>query len=72
MANDIISTKLLLGKSRQEVIEILGTDTEEGPCGNCLGYSTFEPIEGFCLDHGVLEINFNNESKVDYVRINFW
>ena len=72
MVNDIIDNQLLIGKTKQEVIEILGKDTEEGPCKDCIGYSTNEPDQGFSIDHEVLEINFNNQNKVTSATLNAW
>ena len=51
---------------------MLGPDTEQGPCNNCIGYSTNNPDQGFSIDHEVLEINFDNQNKVTDVRINAW
>lgn len=71
MVNDIIENKLLIGKTKDEVISLLGNDTEEGPCTDCMGYSTYEPDQGFSIDHEVLEINFE-QNRVTSVRINLW
>ena len=72
MVNDIIDNQRLIGKTKEEVTQILGKDTEEGPCNKCIGYSTNEPDQGFSIDHEVLEINFDNQNKVISVRLNFW
>lgn len=73
MIKDIIDNNLLIGKSRNEVKELLGQTTEDGPCNNCIGYSTNDPDQGFAfLDHEVLEITFNEQDKVKSVRINSW
>lgn len=71
MVNDIIANKLLIGKTKKEVVSLLGDDPEEGPCTDCIGYSTYEPDQGFSIDHEVLEINFE-EMRVTSVRINLW
>jgi hypothetical protein len=72
MVNNIIGDHLLIGKPKLEVIELLGKDTEEGPCGDCLGYSTNDPDQSFSIDHEVLEINFDDQNKVVSVRLNDW
>lgn len=72
MLKDIIENKLLMNKSKEEVIEILGKPTEIGPCDNCIGYSTYKHDEDFSLDHKVLEINFDKQNKVISVRKNSW
>jgi hypothetical protein len=73
MINDIIGSRLLIGRSKKEVIELLGTDTENGPCTNCIGYSTNEPDQGFySIDHEVLGINFDNQNIVISVRRDSW
>jgi len=72
MINDIINNNLLIGKTKVEVITLLGNTTEEGPCNNCIGYSTNEPNQGFSIDHQVLEINFDSASRVTAVSINDW
>lgn len=72
MVNNIIDGQLLIGMSKKKIIEQLGPDTEEGPCVNCIGYSTNKPDQGFSIDHEVLEINFDNQDKVTSVRINSW
>lgn len=72
MVNDLMENKLLIGKTKKDVIELLGNTTEEGPCNNCIGYSTYEPDQGFSIDHEVLEINFDNQNKVTSVGINAW
>ena len=72
MINDIIDNKLLIGKTKEEVILFLGNGTEEGPCTDCIGYSTNEPDQWFSIDHDVLEINFDGGNRVASVRINAW
>lgn len=54
MVNDIIENDLLLGKSKEEVLQLLGNPTEDGPCDNCIGYSTYEPDQRFSIDREVL------------------
>ena len=71
MINDILESKILIGKTKEEVISLLGNNTEEGPCTDCIGYSTYEPDQGFSIDHEVLEINFE-QNRVTSVRINLW
>jgi hypothetical protein len=72
MVNDILKNNLLIGKSRKEVIELLGNGTEKGPCKDCIGYPTYEPDQGFSPDHEVLEITFDNQNKAASVRLNAW
>lgn len=71
MVKDVIETKLLIGKTREEVIAFLGEDFENGPCGDCIGYSTYDPDQPGFLDHDVLEIDFH-EKRVDTVFTNAW
>lgn len=72
MVDDIIENDRLLDKSKDEVIQLLGNPTEKGPCDNCIGYSTYEPDQGFSLDHAVLQINFDDQNKVTGVAKNHW
>lgn len=72
MVENIIDSKLLLGLNKEKVIELLGSDTEDGPCDNCIGYATYNPDQGFSIDHEVLEINFDNQNNVTDVRIDSW
>lgn len=72
MINDIMNSNLLMGKTKVEVITLLGNTTEEGPCNDCIGYSTNEPDQGFSIDHQVLEINFDSQNRVSYVGVNAW
>jgi hypothetical protein len=72
MVNDIIDNNLLIGMTKEEVITILGEGGEEGPCNDCIGYSTNEPEQGFSIDHEVLEIVFDKQIKVASVRLNAW
>lgn len=72
MVENLVESKLLIGKYKEEVIELLGPDTEQGPCNNCIGFSTNNPDQGFSIDHEVLEINFDYQNKVTDVRINAW
>lgn len=71
MVNDVINRGILIGKTKHEVLELMGKDTEEGPCNDCIGYSTNEPDQGFSLDHEVLEINFEQD-RVISASINHW
>jgi len=72
MVNDIIENHLLIGMSKKDVIELLGNTTEDGPCNDCIGYPTYEPDQGFSIDHEVLEINFDTLNKVTGVHKNLW
>jgi hypothetical protein len=72
MVENIIASQQLIGLHKTKVIELLGTDTEEGPCENCIGYSTNNPTQGFSIDHEVLEIDFDDQDRVTSVRINDW
>lgn len=72
MVENIIDSKLLLGMNKEEVIELLGSETEAGPCANCIGYSTNNPDQGFSVDHEVLEIVFDDHNTVTEVGINSW
>ncbi len=72
MVNDMINSQMLIDMSKEEVIELLGSDIERGPCTNCIGYSTNKPDQGFSIDHEVLEIDLNEQDKVASVRLNFW
>ena len=72
MVNDIIKNKLLLHKSKVEVLQLLGKPTEVGPCDNCIGYSTNNPNQRFSIDHEVLQINMNHQNQVTKVFINAW
>jgi hypothetical protein len=72
MVNDLVENTILIGKTKDEIIKLLGNTTEDGPCNNCLGYSTNEPDQGFSIDHEVLEITFDNQNKVNSVGISYW
>lgn len=74
MARDIIASNMLIGKTQQEVIAILGKpDNEKGPCTNCIGYATSEPDIGFSIDHEVLVVEFDeNNGRVTLVRLDDW
>ncbi|MCO5260574.1 MAG: hypothetical protein M9916_10555 [Crocinitomicaceae bacterium] len=72
MKNDILKNNVLIGKTKNEVIALLGNDIEHGPCKDCIGYSTYEPVEGFSIDHEVLEIYFDDQNRVTSVSINYW
>lgn len=71
MVRDIIDSKLLIGKTAEEVISLLGKSEEGGPC-DCLGYPTNEPDGGFSIDHEVLEIDLDKHGKVEMVFLNAW
>lgn len=70
MVANLIESKLLVGKSKVEVITLLGNHYELGPCSNCIGYATFEPCQGFSIDHEVLEVIFNEQNIVTLVNLN--
>lgn len=72
MVNDLIDNELLIKKSKEEVIQLLGNPSENGPCKNCIGYSTYHPAQGFSLDHDVLQIDFDTLNKVIQVYKNAW
>ena len=72
MVNDLIDNRFLIGKTKEEVISLLGDDSEKGPCNDCIGYSTNDPDQGFSIDHEVIEINFDKQNRVTSVRINAW
>jgi len=72
MTDDIIDNKLLIDKTKNEIIQILGSDFELGPCDNCIGYSTNNPNIGFSIDHEVLAIYFDKSSNVIEVRSDMW
>jgi hypothetical protein len=72
MVSDIIDRQLLIGMPKEKVIQLLGSDKEQGPCTNCIGYSTNKPDQGFSIDHEVLEISFDKQDKVTSVRLDYW
>ena len=73
MVNDIISNDSLKDKSRNEIIEIFGSDYETGPCKNCIGYSTNDKSGfGFSIDHEVIVFYFDESNKVMEVRRDEW
>ncbi len=72
MTDDIIDNKLLIGKPKGEIIQLLGSEFEKGPCDNCIGYSTNNPNIGFSIDHDVLAVYFDKSSNVTEVRIDMW
>ena len=72
MVNSIIKSKVLIKKSKEEILQLLGKNTEIGPCNNCIGYSTNNPQQGIGIDHEVIQINFNKQGKVNEVFINAW
>jgi hypothetical protein len=72
MVNDIVNTDLLIGKTKEEVMMLLGNDIEKGPCDECFGYSTNDPDQGFSIDHEVIEIEFDNHNIVNSVKLNLW
>jgi hypothetical protein len=72
MVNSILENNLFIGKTRTELINILGTDYELGPCKNCIGYSTFDPDIGFSIDHNVLVVYFDSKNHVIEIRSEMW
>jgi hypothetical protein len=72
MVNDLITSRVLIGKTKEEVIALLGNSKEEGPCTNCIGYATHEPEQGFSIDHEVIHISFDNQNKVTSAEKNDW
>ena len=72
MVNDILDNELFIGKTKTEIIKLLGTDYERGPCNNCVGYSTFDPDIGFSIDHDVLAVYFDSLGHVIEIRTDMW
>lgn len=72
MINDLIKNKKLIGKPKNEIIELMGDDFEIGPCDRCIGYSTFNPNQGYSIDHEVIEIMLDSNNRVNVVCLNFW
>ncbi len=72
MVNDLLNNGLLLGKAKSEIITLLGTDYEIGPCNNCIGYSTFDPDIGFSIDHDVLAVYFDTLGNAIEIRKDMW
>lgn len=72
MVNDLKDSRLLIGKTRDEVIALLGPDMEQGPCTACIGYSTHEPDQAVSIDHEVLEIDFDPQGRVSAVTVTLW
>lgn len=72
MVNDLLHSKVLIGKTKAEVVLLLGPDSEQGPCDACIGYSTHEPDQAISIDHEVLEIGFDDHGRVNAVTLNLW
>lgn len=72
MVDDIVDNRLLIGKKESDVIQILGSDFEKGPCHKCIGYSTNNPNIGFSINHEVLAIYFDKSDNVSEVRVDMW
>lgn len=72
MVNDIFENKLFIGKTKIEIIALLGTDYEIGPCDKCIGYSTYDPDIGFSIDHDVLAVYFDSLDNVIEIRSDMW
>lgn len=58
MTKDIIGNKLLIGLTKNEVIELLGKDYSE-PFEKSIAYNIHRPKIMFSMDHDVLLIYFN-------------
>jgi len=70
MAIDIVRSEILIGKNKNQVIELLGLDHKSSPwhmCENGLNYKTYDPYD-FGIDHEALIICFK-ENKVSYVTV---
>jgi hypothetical protein len=72
LARDLINNGKLIGKSREEVIEMLGDE------GNTFGFPNMqsyqlEQIQGFAYPIAIefLQITFNTENKVEKAEIEF-
>jgi hypothetical protein len=72
LARDLINKGKLIGKSREEVIEMLGDE------GNTFGFPNMqsyqlEQIQGFAYPIAIefLQITFNTENKVEKAEIEF-
>lgn len=72
MVDDIIESKILTGKTKEEIILLLGNDFKKGPCESCIGYSINDPTIGFSIDHDVLAIYFDTLDEVVEVKIDMW
>lgn len=63
MSKDIVRSKMLIGKTKGEVIEILGEDFSENMDGYMTYYLGFVP--GFLnIDPDVLDIHFENKKVI--------
>lgn len=72
MVKDILENELFKGKNKAEILKLLGTDYELGPCTNCIGYSTYDPDIGFSIDHDVLAFHFDSLDFVIEIRNEMW
>ncbi len=74
MARDLVSRNILIGKSRAEIIEMLGKDGDEGLYApNKIRYE-LESIYGRNIDpvaHELLIVTFNQENKAEKAEIEF-
>ena len=72
MTDDLIKSKLLMNKSKEFVLMILGNDFELGPCDSCIGYSTLNPNQSFSIDHEVLAVFLDSNNVVNSVSVECW
>lgn len=72
MIDDIIDKKLLIGLAKVDIITLLGDDYEEGPCDDCIGYTTYDDGFGFTIDHKVLAIYFDSLGFAREAREDMW
>ena len=74
MARDLVNRKILIGKSRQEVIEMLGKDGDYGLYSPDKIRYELEQIYGRNIDPIAIEnliVTFNQENKVEKAEIQF-
>ncbi len=71
MARDLVNRKLLVGKTREEVLELLGKTDSYGR-ENIISYKLVEKfwiIDPVSIE--LLDITFNEENKVEKAEIRF-
>ncbi|WP_324719666.1 hypothetical protein [Salinimicrobium sp. HB62] len=68
MVKDLEKNKLLEGKTKEEVIEILGTKYSNCWTDNTICYITPDPDNFAVLDHMEFVVFFNEQNKVDQVQ----
>lgn len=65
--------KKMIGKKRNEVISILGTNFEKGPeyiCVNSINYCVNDPDDiGISLDHSAMVFCFDENDKLVYITV---